>query len=149
MVLGCVALLGAGVTPYSGNGVAGTTATVKLLQEHGVLYVQATVDGVGPLLMIFDPGASDVYTSYTRSRLNGRVPTTVCLSTACVHASMEYLDGDPNQLDPRHDARKGTIAGSIGLAFLRRYVACIDYRDSTIALLSADAFRPTSDAVRL
>jgi hypothetical protein len=149
VILGCLALLAVGAMTQRGNPVSGKTAIVKLSQEHGVLYVQATIDGVGPLLMTFDPGAGDVYTSYTRTRLNGRIPEKVCLSTACVHVSMEYVDGDPNQLDPRHDARKGTIAGSVGLAFLRRYVARINYHDSTLALLSAAAFRPRSDEVRL
>ncbi|HEY6326889.1 MAG TPA: hypothetical protein VIW73_10310 [Candidatus Cybelea sp.] len=104
---------------------------------------------MGPLLMTFDPGAGEVYTSYTRSRLNGRIPDEVCLSTACVHSAMGYVGGDPNQLDPQHDTRTGTIAGSVGPAFLRRYAVRINYHDSTLALLPITAFRPASDAVRL
>ena len=118
-----------------------SSLTVPMKQEHGVLYLQVRVDGAGPLLVTFDPGGEDVYTSYARTHLNGRAPKTVCLSSACYPARMQYIDGDPNQLDPQHDSHAGIIAGSIGPSLLREYVACVDYRNSTLTLTPATVFR--------
>ena len=120
--------------------------TVPLRQEHGVLFLSAKMDGIGPLLVTFDPGAADTYTSYARSRFTGAAPKTVCLASACFAAAMQYFDGDPNALAPKHDARAGTIAGSIGPALLQRYVATIDYRASTLTLVPVETFSPPRDA---
>lgn len=128
---------------------AALATSVPIQQEHGVLYVRATVNGEGPLLFTLDPGAQDVYTSYARERLRGRVPQTVCLSDACFPDAMAYLDGDPAVIDPRHDPSQGIIAGSIGPALLRQYVTRIDYRHSTLTLIQAAAFRASPAARRL
>src|SRR5690242_16199726 len=104
VALGCIIVLSAAASDR-GSTAQSAVATLNLRQEHGTLYLDATVNGIGPLLMIFDPGASDVYTSFTQSRLNGQLPRTLCLSVACVPAAMEYIDGDPNQLDPNHDVK--------------------------------------------
>jgi hypothetical protein len=114
--------------------------------ERGVLLLTASLDGAGPLLFTFDPGASDLYTSYARQRLNGRAPQTVCLSSACFPAAMEYFDGDPAQLFPRHDRSLGAIAGSIGPSLLQHYVARLDYRASTLTLIPPAQFQPPRGA---
>jgi hypothetical protein len=128
---------------------ASAVVTVPMIQEHGVLYVQAQIDGVGPLLLTFDPGGEDVYTSYARNKLAGRASQKVCLATACFATSMKYLDGDPGELDPHHDTRHGVIAGSIGPSLLQHYVTTIDYQASSMILSELDGFRPPSDAQRL
>ncbi len=131
------------------TAAATSTASVPIRQEHGVLLVRATVDGEGPLLFTLDPGAKDIYTSYARDRLKGRAPHTICFSLACFPAAMEYFDGDPAELDPRHDRSLGIIAGSIGPELLRKYVARIDYRSSTLTLIPPNQFQPPRDAQRL
>lgn len=116
--------------------------TVPVQNENGVLLLSVTLDGTGPLLFTFDPGAGDLYTQYARSRLNGRAPQTVCLLSACFTASLEYFDGNPAELFPRHDVSLGSIAGSIGPALLQRYVVQIDYRASTLTLIPPARFQP-------
>jgi ketosteroid isomerase-like protein len=120
--------------------------SMHLRQENGVLLVDARVNGAGPMLFTLDPGESDLYTAYTRKQLHGSVPQTVCLSDACFSANMEYLDGDPNQIDPKHDPSLGIIAGSIGPQLLRRYVVQIDYRSSTLTLIPPAQFHAPPDA---
>ena len=146
-VAGCLVALAGAALLAGATGSA--SVAIPLTQEGGVLFVRAELDGRGPMLMTFDPGGEDMYTSDARSALNGRAPHTLCLATACVSVSMEYLDGDPNQLDPRHDVRRGVISGSIGPALLARYVATVDYRASTLTLTPASEFRPPPGAQRL
>jgi hypothetical protein len=62
---------------------------------------------------------------------------------------MEYFDGDPAQLYPKHDASLGILAGSIGPQLLHRYVARIDYRSSTLTLIPAAQFQPPREAQAL
>jgi hypothetical protein len=126
---------------------AGTT--VLLQQERGVLFVQATIDGSGPLLFVFDPGGDDVYTSDAKRRLNGRVPRIVCLSTACLPANMQFVEGDPNQIAPKHDVSHGIIDGNLGRDLLQHYVVTIDYRASTLTLVPAAGFKAPAGALRL
>jgi ketosteroid isomerase-like protein len=116
--------------------------TIPLRNENGVLLFEATVDDVGPLLFTLDPGGKDVYTTYTRDKLNGAAPKTVCLSGACFPAAMEYFEGDGNALFPRHDPATGALAGSIGPALLQHYVAQIDYKSSALTLISPQHFHP-------
>jgi ketosteroid isomerase-like protein len=123
--------------------------SVPLIQEHGVLYVRAQIGGVGRLLLIFDPGGEDVYTTYAWNQLNRRSPQRVCLSTACFSVAMQVFEGDPSELDPRHDQRDGVIAGSLGPALLQHYVTTIDYRASLLTLSDPNAFRPSPSARRL
>src|SRR5579872_3874699 len=84
---------------------------VPMRNEKGVLLLSASVDGTGPMLFTFDPGESDLYTTYARQRLRGRAPHTVCLLSACFPAGMQYFDGDQTPLFPQHDTSLGTIAG--------------------------------------
>lgn len=123
-----------------------TAVSVPLIQEHGVLLLAATLDGAGPLLFTFDPGAGDVYTRYAREQLHGRTPQTVCLSAACYAADMQYFDGDPSAIFPKHDAANGTIAGSIGPKLLAHYAARIDYHSSTLTLIPLVRFQPPAGA---
>ncbi len=120
--------------------------SVPMRNEDGVLLLSGAINGVGPLLFTFDPGASDTYTRYARERLNGRQPQTVCFSSACFPAGMQYFADDPSQLFPRHDSSLGTIAGSIGPALLRHYVARIDYRANAFTLIPATSFQPPRGA---
>ena len=106
------------------------------------------VNGVGPLLVIFDPGGDEVYTSYERKRLSAGTRQSVCLSAACFFVALHYLDGDPNNLDPRHDARNGVIAGSLGQCLLSNYVATIDYRKLQLTLTQRSEFKPPAASVR-
>lgn len=131
------------------NAARAANFTVPLRQEHGVLFLEARINGVGGLLVTFDPGAGDTYTSYARSRLLGAAPKSVCLADACFAAEMQYFDGNPNALAPKHDVATGQIAGSIGPALLQRYVATIDYGASTLTLVPVEAFSPARDARRL
>lgn len=125
------------------------TMTVPMRNENGVLLLTATLDGKGPLLFTFDPGASDLYTRNASALLNGRVPRSVCLLSACFTADLEYFDGDPAQLFPQHNVALGGIGGSIGPALLRRYVVQIDYRASTLTLTPAARFHAPAGAKAL
>lgn len=131
---------------WTQNAASAGALRVPLRNENGVLLLSATVDGAGPLLFTFDPGAGDLYTAYARDRLNGRAPQTVCLAGACYAAGMQYFDGDATQLFPKHDQSLGAIAGSIGPALLQNYVASIDYSTSTMTLVPAAQFQPPPDA---
>lgn len=131
---------------WTPNVPADPPVSLRIRNEGGVLLVPATVDGAGPLLFMFDPGANDLYTSYARERLNGRAPRIICVSGACYSATMGYFGGDPAQLDPQHASSGGTIAGSLGPELLRHYVARIDYRSSTLTLIAPEDFRPPRSA---
>jgi hypothetical protein len=95
---------------------------ISMTNERGVLLLHLEIDGVGPLLFIFDPGAPDILTTYGESQLRGKPLFPV-------------LSGDPEQLDPKHDPSSGTIAGSIGPALLQRYAVRIDYANAAITLI--------------
>ena len=91
---------------------------VSMTMEHGVLFVRASVNGIGPLLFIFDPVAGDF-----------------TLDDISVRGLFPVLSGDPEQLDAHHDPAHGAIAGSLGPAFLRRYAIRITYANATIAVI--------------
>ena len=128
------------IAPYNAAG----PLSVQLHQERGVLLLDARLNGSEPMLFVLDPGESDLYTRYARAELHGRKAQTVCVSSACYPTSMQFLDGDSNQIDPKHDTSLGPIAGSIGPELLQRYVVQIDYRASSLTLIPPAQFHPPS-----
>ena len=119
-------------------------ASAPLRKERGVLLLEATLNGVGPMLFALDPGGDDVYTVYARTRLKNRIPDTLCVSRACIGVTMKLFDGQPSDLDPQHDPGLGVLAGSLGPLLLRHYVVRIDYRASTLTLIPPEQFHPAS-----
>lgn len=118
---------------FPGAGRAGTIE-VPLISEHGVLYVRAYLNGVGPMLFVVDPGARSFVTTYAHERLNGRAATDLTIGPARFHEAMPVLPGDPGSVVPSHDPRLGVVAGSVGPEILARYSVGIDYRRQTLSL---------------
>ncbi len=119
---------------------------VSMTIDRGVLFVRASVNGVGPLLFIFDPGAGDLITAYGAERIGEKPAREIALDEASVRGVFPVLSGDPEQLDPRHDPSHGAIAGSLGPAFLQRYAVRINYEKSTIALIPFGTFAAQREA---
>jgi hypothetical protein len=124
-------------------------SSVPLEIEHGVVFVSCEVDGIGPLLFVIDPGAGDFLTAYGASRLRDKPVRRLVVGTAMVSATMPVADGDSNQLVPNHDPSRGTIAGSVGPALLKRYAMELDYAESRMTLSPLPTFTPPPKAARL
>lgn len=120
--------------------------TVPLIVEHGVLFMHGNLNGTGPLLFVFDPGADDLVTTYARDRLRGKLPRELNIGGVSIRASLPVLPGDPQLLVPNHDPELGTIAGSLGPALLHRYVIRIDYKRAQIAFVPFKDFSPPPKA---
>jgi hypothetical protein len=97
-----------------------TTTRIPLVVEHGVLFMRAFVNGLGPMLFVF-----------------------------VIRGAFQTLRGDPQQLDPTHDLRLGAIAGSIGPDVLRRYAVEVDYAHRTIAFTALAGFRVPAGVLAL
>ena len=125
--------------------LAGTLETsVPLTIEKGVLFMHARVDGSEPMLFVFDPGADSYVTRYAAPQLTARPSHTVNVGGISITEPLPVIDGDPQQLDPSHNAALGTIAGTIGRELLRRFVVRIDYAHGTLALISPATFHAGS-----
>lgn len=131
-------------------GAAPITAepvTVPLIIERGVLFVRGNLNGNGPLLFVFDPGAGDFVTVYARDRLQGKPVRELDVGGASIHTSLPVAPGDPQQFDTSHDPALGTIAGSVGPSLLNHYAVRIDYKQSTVAFIPFKDFTPPPHSV--
>jgi Aspartyl protease len=122
--------------------------TTQIVIENNVLLLHAVARPGGNLLFVFDPGAGDFLTEYGSQQLKTKAPN-LRIGDADLHAVMPVLPGDSNAIVPRHDAKLGTIAGSLGPALVRRYAVTINYRAASLTLTPASQFSPPPDAAAL
>jgi hypothetical protein len=122
---------------------------VPLTIDRGVLFVRANLNGGGPMLFVFDPGAGDFVTTYARERLRENRVQKLAIGAVSIDVELPVLSGDPQQVDPAHDVSLGAIAGSIGPALLQDYAVRIDYRNATIAFIPLDDFAAPQSATSL
>lgn len=134
---------------FAGILASSPTVNVSIITDRGVLFVNASVNGVGPLLFIFDPGAGDLITTYAADRIGGKPVREIGIGDASVRGVFPVLSGDPEQLDPKHDLAQGAIAGSLGPAFLQQYAIRIDYAKAAITLTPFGTFVPEQAAEQL
>jgi hypothetical protein len=121
--------------------------TTQLVIENNVLLLHAVARPGGNLLFVFDPGAGDFLTEYGSQQLKTKAPD-LRIGDADVRAVMPVLPGDSNAIVP-HDAKLGTIAGSLGPALVQRYSVTIDYRAASLTLTPASQFSAPRDAAAL
>lgn len=114
------------------------SVTVPIEMVRGVIVLHGSLDGV-PLLLSFDPGATDFLTPSGKSRMNGRRPEELRIGAASAPAVMESSD----------DSSLPGIDGSVGPALLKRYAVTLRYAASTLTLTPLGAFTPPPNALKL
>jgi len=128
---------------------APTTYVAPVINENGVLFIQASVNGTGPLLFVFDPGAGDFITGYARRRLQGKRVNDVHIGGLDMRVLLPVFDGDARELVAHHNPRLGEIAGSLGPSLLARYAVGLDYKRKIITFTPFSRFRAPSGAIAL
>jgi hypothetical protein len=128
---------------------AAERSTVPMEVEGGVIFVSGQIDGSGPLRFVFDPGAEDLITTDGRSHLSSAQLTKLRLGSATFPVRFADFPGNSTDLVPNHTPARGTVAGSIGPALLKRYAVEVDYAAATMRLTPLKAFTPPPNAARL
>ena len=140
MLLRSLILCGALLSPM----LAG--ASVPLRLDHGVVFIDVTVDGRGPFAFILDPGAGDTITQDTLRRLGlaaGAETAEVELAIGDAQLgklTLPVFPGDGRGLYPKHDPAGPPIAGTLGPDLLKRFALRVDYAGAALTLTPLETF---------
>jgi hypothetical protein len=139
----CLSLLAAtAAQPATATG----EISVPMWVDHGVIFFEANVDGKGPYAFILDPGAQGAVSGDTLRKLG--LPVTespaldIAIGTAAIgNVTLQMIDGDGSDLDPKHDPAGPPIAGALGPEILKRYAMRVDYAHARLTLTPLASFR--------
>lgn len=135
------ALLFAPAVAHTSSG-----ATLPLSLDHGVVFLQASVNGQGPYAFILDPAAGDCITQDAARRLglpSGADTVDVDLAIGSAHLGklkLPVFPGDGSGLYPKHDPAGPPIAGALGPEVLKRFALRLDYGTATVTLTPLEDF---------
>jgi hypothetical protein len=127
------------------------SVTVPIEIHNGHVYVRAKLDGKGPFLLVFAPGATNVVVPEVARAIGasvetpapGGLPPSVGVATfdigGLVLANTRFFVSATQSAARR--AEGVTIDGMTGLELLQRFPARIDYAASTLTFYDPDAFR--------
>ncbi|HSC48430.1 MAG TPA: hypothetical protein VLG68_10130 [Gammaproteobacteria bacterium] len=141
--LGCLILL---VLSAAAQAADPASVTVPLRLDKGVIFFDATVDGKGPYAFILDPGAEGAVSGDTLRKLGlpvtERAELKIAIGKAAIgKVSLQMIDGDGSDLDPKHDPAGPPIAGALGPEILKQFALRLDYAHATLTLTPLATFK--------
>lgn len=140
----CLLFLAAGVATCPAAAAGGIDVPMRV--DHGVIFLDATVDGKGPYAFILDPGAQGAVSADTLRKLGLPVAESAELeisigAAAIGKVTLQTVDGDGSGLYPKHDPAGPPIAGALGPEILKRFAMRVDYAHATLTLTPLTGFK--------